>query len=171
MVANRVTLSPTTIGRYYLVENKFTRNLFIEFTAKDNVPPRTRIIKQLSSSRYFGTTVQAVAKDHHASYQREAGTSASKKKRTTSKSNSKSSGEVKKKPFFLSARKPERRMPSRRTCRNRNQRINASSAARQDTGKDCPNPKKSLQLRAQYQSLTMLKKKSSQNRLFRRVRG
>src|SRR6267378_5561919 len=46
-----LTLSPTTIGRSFISsKNKFTRNLFIEFTPRTTYPPRTRIIKQQSSS-------------------------------------------------------------------------------------------------------------------------
>src|SRR5882762_9717228 len=48
------TLSSTMIGRSFIYsKNKFTRNLFIEFTPRTTYPPRTRIIKQQSSSPIF----------------------------------------------------------------------------------------------------------------------
>src|SRR6267378_4274692 len=44
-------LLPTTIGRSFTSsKNKFTRNLFIEFTPRITYPPHTKIIKQQSSS-------------------------------------------------------------------------------------------------------------------------
>src|ERR1700676_1655095 len=46
-----LTLSSTTTGRSFISsKNRFTRNLFIEFTPRITYPPTTRIIKQQSSS-------------------------------------------------------------------------------------------------------------------------
>jgi hypothetical protein len=96
---------------------------------------------------------KAVAKDHPASYQKKASTSALKKKRMTSKS--KNSGEVKKKPFFFIRLK---------AAQTNAQQTDMSKLKPEDKcflcgrsghwKKDCPNLKKSLQLHAQYQLLT-----------------
>jgi len=174
MVANRANaLADNDRQIIHLVEKQIHQELIHRVYAKDNVPTtyenyKTAVIVADTLERQF----KAVAKDHPASYQREAGTSASKKKRTNSKSNSKSSGEVKKKPFFFIRPKAERTNASRRTCRNRNQRTSVSSAATQDTGKKIVQTPRNLSSYVlSINRLPMLKKKSSQNRLFRRVRG
>jgi len=157
MVANRANaLVNNNRQIIHLVEKQVHQELIHRVYAKDNVPTtyenyKAAVIVADTLERQF----KAVAKDHPASYQREAGTSASKKKRTNSKSNSNSSGEVKKKPFFFIRPKAER---------TNAQQTDMSKPKPEDKcflcgkaghwKKDCPNPKKSLQLRAQYQSLT-----------------
>src|SRR5882762_283389 len=50
-LATGLTHLSEMIGRSFISsKNKFTRNLFIEFTPKITYPPRTRLIKQQSSS-------------------------------------------------------------------------------------------------------------------------
>src|ERR1700676_1523297 len=161
-------LTVTTDRSFISSKNKFTRNLFIVFTQRKTYPPPTRIIsKQSSSPILWNDSSRPLPKitPHPITKKlalllrrRSARRIVEEKKRRRSSS--------------LVARKPHKRMPSRRTCRNRNPRINASSAARQDTGKKIVHTTRNLSSYVvSINRSPMLKKKSLQKRLFRRVGG
>src|SRR6202790_4488095 len=164
-----LTLSSTMTDRSFISsKNRFTRNLFIEFTPRITYPPTTRIIKQQSSSPILWNdssrplpkiTPHPIRKKLALLLQRR-----SARRIVEEKQRRKSSS--------LFARKPHKRMPSRRTCRNRNPRINASSVAGRDTGKKIVQTPRNLSSYVlSINRLLMLKKKSLQKRLFRRVGG
>src|ERR1700676_1142500 len=164
-----LTLSMITTGRSFIsLKNRFTRNLFIEFTPRITYPPATRIIKQQSSSPILWNgssrplpkiTPHPIRKKLALLLQKRSARRIVEEIQRRNRSS-------------LFARKPHKRMPSRRTCRNQNPRINASSAARQDTGKKIVHTRRNLSSYVLSISRSpMLKKKSLQKRLFRRVGG
>src|ERR1700674_1688978 len=110
-----LTLLTVTNDRSFISsKNKFTRNLFIEFTQRKTYPPPTRIINKQSSSPILWNnssrplpkiTPHPIRKKLALLLQgRSARRIVEEKKRRKSSS--------------LFARKPHKRMPSRRTCRN-----------------------------------------------------
>ena len=157
MVANRANaLYGNDRQIIHLIEKQVHQELIHQVYAKDNVPTTYKDYKAaVIVADVLEQQFKAVAKDHPASYHKEASTSASKKKRTTLKSKSKNNGEVKKKLFFFIRPK---------AAQTNAQQTDMSKPKPEDKcflcskaghwKKDCPNPKKSLQLRAQYQSLT-----------------
>jgi len=136
-VANRANaLANNDRQIIHLIEKQVHQELIIEFTPRITDPPRTKIIKQQSSSPIlWNDSSRPLPKIIPHPIREKLETSASKKKRTTSKSNSKSSGEVKKKPFFFIRPKAERTNAQQTDMSKLKQRISVSSAARQDTGK------------------------------------
>src|SRR5882762_3623710 len=164
-----LTLSTAMTDRSFISsKNKFIRNLFIEFTPRKMYPPPTRIIRKQSSSPILWNdssrplpriTPHPIRKKLALLLRRRSTRRiVEEKKRRRSSS--------------LFARKPHKRVPSRQTCRNRNQRINASSAAGWDTGKKIVQTRRNLSSYVlSINRLLMLKKKSLQKRLFRRVGG
>ena len=152
MVANRANaLDGNDRQIIYLIEKQVHPELIHRVYAKENVPTTYENYKQAvivadTLERQF----KAVAKDHPASYQKEASTSASRKKCTKN-----SGGEEKKKKFFFVRPK---------AAQTNAQQTDMSKPKPKDKcflcgkaghwKKYCPHPKKSLQLRAQYQSLT-----------------
>src|SRR6202790_2661366 len=151
MVANRANaLANNDRQIIHLIEKQVHRELIYRVYAKDNVPTtyedyKAAVIVADTLERQF----KAVAKDHPASYQKEASTSASKKKCT------KSSGGEKKKPFFFICPKAAQTNVQQTDMSKPKQEDKCFLCGRAGHWKkDCPNPKKSLQLCAQYQSLT-----------------
>jgi len=140
----------------YLIEKQVHQELIHRVYAKDNVPTTYEKYKEaVIAADTLERQFKAVAQDHHTSYQKEASTSASKKKHTTSKSNSKSSGEEKKKKFLfirLKAAQTNAQQTDKSKLKPEDKCFLCGRAGHWK--KDCPNLKKSLQLRAQYQSLT-----------------
>src|ERR1700676_694141 len=170
-----LTLSPTTTDRSFISsKNKFTRNLFIEFTPRITYPPTTRIIKQQSSSPILWNgssrplpkiTPHPIRKKLALLLRRRSARLRSRNQRIVEEMKRRN------RSSFI-ARKPHKQMPSRRACHNQNPRINASSAARQDTGKKTVQTPRNLSSYVLSISRSpMLKKKSLQKRLFRRVGG
>src|SRR6202051_1972510 len=152
MVANRANaLANNDRQIIHLIEKQIHQELIHRVYAKDNVPTNYEDYKKaVIVADTLEWQFKAIAKDHPASYQKEASTSASKKKRTKN-----SGGEAKKKLFFFVRPK---------AAQTNAQQTDMSKSKPEDKcflcgkaghwKKDCPNPKKSLQLRAQYQSLT-----------------
>jgi len=165
MVANRANaLANNDRQIIHLVEKQVHQELIHRVYARTTYPPRTRIIKQLSSSPILWNDSSRPLPKITMHPIKEKLELLLRRRSAHFESNSKSSGEVKKKPFFFIRPKAER---------TNAQQTDMSKPKPEDKcflcgkaghwKKDCPNPRNLSSYVLSINPLPMLKKKSSQN--------